>query len=349
MNAAPRSQSTTGDNSPNMSAGNDIVVGPSVSEIRQLVSDAVVAELVRYGVLAQAESLRRVERFVEQLSVRLAAESLLEAVSDPDKMHAIIDSGTGFARSGKDATAEILIETLIAKCASESNSLLSSILNDAILIIPKLTEAELAILSVKWYLDPRWYLGSNVYALLEHYENTLADLVDSLPAGEASYLSLNARGCVWLVVGTGFPKISTTLPKKYPGLLTAGFNREDLDPMFESIIGTTFSPVVQCINNPDKLQIAASSEHHLRAALPSPWSPTSLALFEKLLSDNRMSPEECKSFLVKNNASTLLKFLELEDGILGSLSVTPLGEAIAYANMRRLSKVDCGTWILSYE
>ncbi|WP_156910517.1 LPO_1073/Vpar_1526 family protein [Nocardia mangyaensis] len=351
MSIVSRSQSTSGDNSPNLSAANDIVVnnnGPSFGEVRQIVSDAVIAELVKYGVLAQAEAIRRIERFVQQLAVRLASESLTDAASDPDRMHAIIDSGTGFARSGNDATAEVLIETLVARCASESGSLLASILNDAVVLIPKLTEAELAILSVKWYLGPRWYLGNNAYELVEQYDTVLADLVKLLPVNESSYLSLNARGCVWLVVATGFPKISKALPKKYPGLLSSGFGREDLDPMFEGVLGTAYSPVVQCIHAPHRFQISAPSEDHLRNALPSPWSPASLAVFEKLLSDNRMEPERFSQFLASRRASTLIDLLEMEEGILGGISVTPLGEAIAYANMRRLGKIDCGPWILSF-
>lgn len=192
-------------------------------DAKGLILDIVHAELYRYRHQAETIADERMERIAQRVveRVALAGPEATAAFADPDIQFGVGAVGRAYVRTGDDNLADVLVDLLADRCAVGGRTLMAVVLNDAIETAAKLTDAELAALSLAWrLLNTRWLGMDNLEALEGFLEREVAPFVDDLPEGEASYLHLQYLGCLGTVISTASPE--SAFLSAYPGMFSNG-------------------------------------------------------------------------------------------------------------------------------
>lgn len=235
-------------------AGRDVHYhGLSVSEVRELCTLFLRENFPQLreeaGRIAE-ENVRQFASTLEKRIVEDAASVVLEKFREPDVQAAINDAVQASARKGKAANPEVLSTLIAERVARQSNEYKEIVLSEAVQVVPRLTAAQIALLSCVHFVKSVVVQGlPNIKALepfgrsaltfsssgfglsdsqKQHIQyagaasiNTLVggDIYDALANGPYKYLSLSA--------GSSF---KSALPEQAPSFsnLLDQFNKEKL-------------------------------------------------------------------------------------------------------------------------
>lgn len=323
--------------STNLQAGGNISVGMSFSEVRQYTQDAIELNLLKFRSEAEALIEERVAdlagRFTE--AMRSKSPEALQNVSDPDVLYAIVSAGTDFARTGDDALGDTLVGMLADRCEATPRSLMAVVLNDAVATAGRLTDAQMAILSVVWRLTrTRYRRMRNLGALKTYFETNVQTLVELLPMGDASYWHLQYAGCA--AVGIMESDLRTVLLDVYPGVFSSGFTAEEVPEDLRPHLGDP-RLFVPCLRDPDRVQVSAIDDTVVLAKAASAGVPELSDSLISLQKAHLLSLDEVQAALEADLPWTARLFQVWSKSPLQYLSLTSVGIAIAHANYRRMT------------
>lgn len=348
FNRRQKLSQAAGEDSTNAQAGRDVVInqGNSLSEVQDFVRDAIAANALEMRQVARDVVEERISTFSELLVERAESDpELVSATSDPDMQHALIDAGLGFARSGDEDMAGILIDLLADRSKEQPRSLLAVVINDAVTTAPRLTDGEIAILTVYWRLVHTVNNGVvSPESLAEFVRSDIAPLVPFIPRGDASYLHLQSLGCaVVQITSVTFPMVWTGT---YGGLFTKGFTPEEVPAeIHQSLIESSL--LIPNLRDTSRMQINALNEQVLRGNVQgSPAEPHADAIVN-FMQSVAMQPEEVTNVLAEIDPS-MRDLAEIwETTPLQSLRLSAVGMAVAHANWRHLTGATAplSTWI----
>lgn len=325
-------------------------------DAKGLILDIVHAELYRYRQDAEAEVSERMERIAERVvsRVALAGPQATAAFRDPDVQFSVGAVGRAYARTGDDNLADVLVDLLADRCAVEGRTLMAVVLNDAIETAARLTDSELAALSLAWrLLNTRWLGMNSLESLRLFLEEQVAPFVDALPEGEASFLHMQYLGCVGNLATTS--TMGGVFLGAYPGLFTNGFAVEDLDAELLASLGehqpkSVDEPgpfFIPCLRDRSLLQVNALFPEQLDDATKSHGVPDAALGLKALVSRNQMSPDAVQSSLRDTHPCVASLEAKWESSGLGSFRLTSVGMAIAHSNYRRVTGLSTplSTWV----
>lgn len=341
---------TGGDDAEMYQAGRDVNVyraGLSVADVSFMLERAMRENAFAFRAVAEEVFNDRIHEFAEKWfsRVRNEGEELLAATVDPDVQHVLIQGGISYGRSGDENMADILVDLLAERAKVKTRSLLAVVINDAVEVSPKLTDGEVAILTVSFrLLLTRSPKVTNLQGLSDFLQE-LAPLVPLLPRGDANYLHLQSLGCGNTVsfAHTPFVDIWT---HAYSGFFSNGFT-EDAIPDELKALRNHNDMFMQCLWNPRKLQVNARGFETLDEIIPgTPWEPFKAQL-EELMKQSMMDPEEVLDVL-SGMAPEMRQLCNIwQNTMLKSLNLSAIGIAIAHANFCRLTgdESQLSTWI----
>lgn len=148
-----RQEGATG--STNAQAGRDLVVvqGFSPEDVQAVIREVITANALQMRDVAATVADERISHFAEKFIARASDEpELVQATGDPDMQQAVIEAGLGFARSGDEHLADVLLDLLTDRAKEPPRTLLALVINDAVTVAPRVTDGELAILTLYWRL-----------------------------------------------------------------------------------------------------------------------------------------------------------------------------------------------------
>jgi hypothetical protein len=326
-----------GADSTNVQAAGDVHIHHdhlSVTEIRDLVSDAIRANMFNMRAEAERVANERIEAFSARYANRVALEGpeVLAATQDPDVQFTITQAGIGYARTGDEALSEVLVDLLADRARAAGRSLLAVVINDAVGIAPRLTQGEIAALSLHWRLNDA--IPSHVVDLQtfeDYVRDEIAPLVGALPRGEGSYLHLQSLGCVSIQ----FSQYAWAHPwvNNYSGVLNKGFERDWVPEVVRGWFGDN-DPFVPALRNPEYVQVAAT-----RASVIDEWTDMYrgpvLTELKRLHLLYTMDADEIAATLTEIDPRMADLPGLWDSTALGAMALTAVGVAIAHADFRR--------------
>lgn len=341
-----------GENSENYQSGGDQTInvynsGMSAKETLDLIEDAIRRNSFVYRSVAEDVFNNRIQEFTGKWygRVRDEKDEILAATSDPDVQHTIIQAGVSYGRSGDENMADLLVDLLVDRAQAQGRSLLAVVINDAVAITPRLTDGEVAILTVAWRMLMTRSTRVNSLETLAEYVRELALFIPEVPRGGANYLHLQALGCGNTIsfAQTDFAEVWL---RAYGGLFSNGFTEDSIPAELLHLRGDG-DMFIPCLRDPSKLQVKVQGIDVLDDILPgTPWEPYRAQL-EDLMKLGQMSADE----VVDTLADIAPEMGELSDiwqnTMLKSFNLTAVGIAIAHANFRLLTNdgSPLSTWI----
>ncbi|WP_157097535.1 LPO_1073/Vpar_1526 family protein [Photobacterium sp. J15] len=340
-----------GDNCKLINADSVTINGVSAQEAMDIATNVYNANFLKLAETAsemasyRAESLAR--KFVEELSEK--NESYLEQIATPDVQISLYDAQRQFAKSGDKNSEKILVDLLTQKVVDIHGNVDRGIrqiaLDESISIVSKITPRQLDTLSIIFITAKT--LNHNVNnlksfnAYLESYYYPFAHdlLVDDL-----TYLHLEQIGCGSRMQAGYYYPIQQLLRDNYKAIFSKGFELSELNAILQQdeIPNGFVIPAQHAVN---LFQLNAMTP----TQIPSLLNRYSLdEAFEKPLSDllesTTMSLDETKDYLLSNHPqlSNLIECWEDDEGPLNKFELTPVGIALAIANIKNKTGISMG-------
>jgi hypothetical protein len=328
-----------GDQSVNVQAGRDVVVGGvSYADARQIALDVYKANAVQLEATAKQVAIQRAEEMTDKFLGELKARNP-EAVSQasrPDFQMSLLDAQKAYARTGDKELATVLVDLLVIRTQQEPRSLRELVLAESLQVVPRLTVAQINTVSAIFLLRYTQSRGVvNVEQLKGWFERYMTPLLPSLSKSASVALHLEYSGTATVqLAGAG---IGALLKGNYAGLFTKGFDEQSVSELLEKYPGLK-----------ELLVVAPTAG---RKMLP----PVTKPVLDSLLVRVGVADEAVRERLwthqssdMLNDAEALAKIVEVcpkfgelaavwDQSDLRRMTLTSVGIAIGHANFQRLS------------
>ena len=326
-----------GDNSQNIQVNGNVTIGISYDEARQIALDVFNANCQTMMSEAVQIADTRKNEIVDELIKRLYDEhpELSIRLKDPSIQYSLFSVIKNYVRTGDPDLEEQLLRMLILRMESKDRSLEQIVLDEAIEIVPKLTQDQINILSL---------VTSAIY--INHHDiNNLSKLNDFINCqlmifyptkrSESSYTHLQYTGCcTFLPEGATYKPFTVLLGNRYSGLLNKGFNQEMLEQAFPEDHEKLLPLLTRCQHNQNLLQFNAINESVLKREIERLNLNDLSDKILQLHNQHQMNDDEIKSYLISINPeiNNFLNQWSGEFSRLKSIALTPVGFAIALLN-----------------
>lgn len=341
MNNTTKQTQKSGDNSVNVQINH---YGVSLSDTQKLVKQEVESHIniilkdnfikLREEALACANNRANelTQMFFDKL-LKMPHEiftQVLERLKAPAVQMSILDAQKGYIKSGQRDKLEILSSLLKDKVTENSETLKTYLIDDALVVVPKLTKRHIDFLTTLLSIAISVNKVSNFESLKTIVLDKIISLCNNIQIGDNDLKYLSQLSCVEIKQMETRWELYKILLSNYQGLFAAGLEDKDLNwPLLNKIKPGIVMP---CLNNPQKKQISALND----------------IVLEKQLSQCNLSVEERTQIqtyfnktLSKNEIITKLKEIipNIEDissklDKYNHIFLTPLGTLIALADYK---------------
>lgn len=333
-----------------MQAGRDIVVtnGLSYSDVKEVALDVFRSNFFQLAGIARDTATQRAEQITEAFLRRLEAEHPqgFSQANEPGFQHALYTVQREHARTGDPQLGDLLVDLLVDRSKHEQRDILQIVLDESLATAPKLTEGQLAALSLTFLFKYTQNYGVGDHASLgEYLDKHAKPFVANVSRNAAAFQHLEFTGCG--SVGLGQVTLETILGTVYQGQFLKGFDESDISERQVSV-GLDTRLFMKCLNDPAKIQVRANSHELLdkameQIAVPADDRPRIKGLFDH----NKMSDEELRGMTIEIRPYMAELFDAWANSPLKQLTLTSVGIAIGHANVKRLvgEFTDLSTWI----
>jgi len=325
---------TGGDSCVNIQAHNLHIAGVSAGEARQIALDVYKANFVVLSQEAISTALSRAEKLSDDLIAKLSVldEQLLSQFRTPGMQLAVLGAQREYARTGDETVEQLLVSVLVDRAREANRNLRQIALEEAITVIPKLTEKQIDILTLNNLVNDHYFVARSMPAL-KNYLSTVARFKATIRFMSPDIRHLEFAGCAKLRTPTKIKSLDAKLRESFPGLFPKGFTRE----AFAAAVPQSerFEALLVPVESTDLVRLNAVSieEINLFFQANSIGNEEKKPLFD-LLRSTSMDIKEVKQILLDMEPS--LDFLfSFDNRDIFDLELTPVGVAIATANFAR--------------
>lgn len=225
--------------------------------------------------------------------------------------------------------------------------MLQIVLNESILVAPKITDQQLAAVSVLFF-----FLHTSVPHVGNHesfgvqLDRFVKPFASNLPKSEAAYQHLQFAGCGSLQ-SLVTNNLADIIREKYQGLFMKGFETSEISGCsFAFQQGQRLTTV--CINDPAKIQTVglnqADFDNHIAN---TKISESDKAILKPLFSKNVMSNQEIQTKCITTRSYMSELFDTWPRSGLQRFFLTSVGIALGHANIKRMTGefADLRVWI----
>lgn len=328
----------TGNDCTNLQAENDINVynGISYSEARQIALDVFNANFMKLIGVAKDVAEKRANEITQTFLERLMKEnpSGLASAQDPDFQDSLFIVQKEYAKCGNSDMGNTLVDLLIDRSKEPNRNLKQIVLNEAIRTVPKLTEDQIAVLSVVFIL--RYTVNhriNNLERFGEYLDKYISPLMELITDSRTAYEHLQYAGCG--VIQVTSITLSNIWENSYMGLFFKGFELESIDK--NRLSQDMFSKYIMlCLNDESKYQVNAISLESLEKRLETETVPENEASYIKeLFSKNKMTPDEMKTKIIELRPYMANLYNIWSNSPMKSFQLTSVGKAIGHANIKK--------------
>jgi len=342
-----RQDQKSGDQSVNIQAS-VLNVGLTYDDARAIAMDVFEANFARLAGSAIEVARNRAEELIGKYLESLASKNpeAVASAKDPDMQYALFAAQQAYARSGDKPLGDVLVDILVERASQNKRSIVQIVLNESIEVAPKLTDYQFDIVSLVFLLRYTKNHGLASLPLLKQYlQKMVLPFLPGLRRNDSSFQHLEFAGCGTVQLGS--TRLEKLLLASYPGLLSEGFSREELDELRAK---HQFPPglFVSCLHDSDRFQISALDSDHVRV-LGSRHKLDEHRVDELVKAFNAsLLPEPEVRRRVISMVPEIETLFEIWDATpMKSFTLTSVGMAIGHANLRRKTgeHFDLGIWI----
>lgn len=327
-----------GDQSVNLQAAGNIVVGVTYEDVRQIALDVYKANAIELAATAKQVAVARAEEITDKFLEELKDKnpSAVSQASRPDFQIALLEAQRAYAKTGDKELATVLVDLLVNRTKQDPRSLREIVLAESLQVVPRLTIAQINTISTIFLLRSSQDRSiAKLEQLGQWYDRYLAPVVSSLSKSETLYRHLVYSNAATQELGA--INIAGIFKQTYPGLFTRGFDIVNMQDLIEKY--------------PDLKSVFQDAPLEVRKMLPS----VTPDLLRSVLRNVNVTDERDMERLIAAQKSDLMsdedvlrKLIEIRKGYetladvwdhssLKAMTLTSVGIAIGHANFQRLS------------
>lgn len=258
----------SGGNSQNIQAETvNITVLQAPEDLSALGRQLMQKDLSGMTSMASEEAKSRAAVLSEAYLKALAASGKvnIDFAKEPSYQHSLYDAHVGYTKNPTDETLEILVDVLIERSEENLDSLYRNVLEDSIVVAPKLTQKQLNALSLVLVIGNATYFSvTNQAKFKEFFKEHILPLANEVSVEPSTFLHLEYLGCCNTSVMSY--DLVKSIRAHYSGIFSKGFSMEDISGLPEE--KEVILPLIDvCINDKDKYQFKALNESNLKERL----------------------------------------------------------------------------------
>lgn len=226
------------ENSTAIQAAGDVNYSVGISPAQMIEIIDAIKNLVQVHTEQSKEVIeQRLEGFRNALIKEFSeiGKGKVEAFSDPDFQGALLDAQKSIARNGGASLEEVLVDLVSQRSKCVKRDRLSLTLNDAILKAGLLTDEDFDFLALIFiFKNMQIHTIYDIKSLTDWFKNLFDPVAFNCAEGELAVSYLESHGCLRTVAGgvINFDSGFELLIQRYPGAITRGFRRDQLEQIF---------------------------------------------------------------------------------------------------------------------
>lgn len=310
--------------------------GITYADAREIALDVFRANFLQLSEQAACIARKRAEEITDKFIKQLEKQNNSGVVNaqDPDFQHALFIVQKEYARTGDEDLGDLLVDLLVDRTKHDKRTILQIVLNESLSAAPKLTNDQLAALSIVFIINHTIDHGlNNLQSFSKYLDSCFAPYANILTENQSCYQHLAFAGCGTISIGN--MDIIQVLKHSYKGLFSKGFTNEDVENanVKFSDFPTLFT---SCLHESNKIQINAMSEDVLREkAKNMSISEKDLNALINLNNSFLMTDDEARSYIIKERDYMEKVFTVWKNSYMKNLTLTSVGIAIGHANVKR--------------
>ncbi|RVK16196.1 hypothetical protein CN138_37280 [Sinorhizobium meliloti] len=341
-------KATASDGALIVQSSGDTIVNVSNVDMRAVI-EAMADQLPKFAAVASEIVEKRLSAFEEKIIKRFeqSETSSIQAFADPDFQYLLGRAQHAYARSGDELTADVLIDLIAHRSIQTERTRLTLSLNDAVERSAYLTPNEFAELSLAFLLRYTKRTDiTNFEKLVIYLRDNAGRIVPEVSRSESSYNYIAAQSCGSIQITRA--SLMDILTKSYGGVLSLGTDRErfaetlgdDFPKLYPDVVGP-------CLHDQSKLQAMAIDKSSLESFLKQRGLEGKTGQIWDLHSQSFMQEQQFIEKALPLYPEVRELFAVWNDTQMHRLTLTSVGQAIGFANLKRLCGVeaDLGIWI----
>ncbi|WP_368223916.1 LPO_1073/Vpar_1526 family protein [Aeromonas sp. s4] len=328
-----------GSNSTNYQAKEiNIFQGISVRDAKDIAIDVYSQNFIKLSENAAQVALARVERFIDEFLVKLQSTnaSLLDRMNEPSIQNSLYSAQKQYAITGDEKQKNILLNFMVQRCESEERGIHQIVLDEAINIISKLTSEQMDVLTLSFVICRLMDNEINNFnSFLTHIDLNVLPFISVLDCPNSMYEHLAYLGVATIEFTGRVPQLYNSYRERYAAVFSKGLSPDEVN-QFKKDTGISDEYFIGHHELPLSLQLAALNKNSLLNACDR--DGVSMDVRDKLsalLLSNTMNGEEAKAHLIKYRPSIADLFSKWDNSLISHINITPVGVAIAQANLLR--------------
>ncbi len=341
-----------GDNSTNIQVKGDYNNGLSYSDARQVALDVFKANY--YDLTEEAMNTVNArlgcitDNIIEKVYTELADK--VDRLKEPSIQSTIIDIQKEYVKTGDDILGNQLTVMLTERIKAEDRTLKQIAIDEAIKILPKLTNQQIDLLSLHMSILFLFDL-CQINSTTKFKDSFNTEILSFCHSGivYSDIMHLQSCGCLTLLSeGSTFKPFEELLGLRYTGLFNRGFTEEEFKKDVSEDILAFKGIFTRCQQDASKLQFNGLSADYFDNLLKSNHinSPYKENII-KLNNNRKMTKDEIKHYVISSIDGAKLFFDIWTDSKIRANFLTPVGVVIALMNynIKKNKNLPLDPWI----
>jgi hypothetical protein len=339
-----------GDGSSNIQAESvNVYNGITYTDAKEIALDVFNSNFIKLKSEAAQIATERAEeiteKFIKELNEK-SPESLAE-FNKPALQDALFQTQKEYAKSGDTDLGDLLVDILVDRAKTPERNMLQIVLDESLLVAPKLTNEQLDSLTLNFLLiQTKRNNIVNLESFKKYLDDIISKFIENFTDERTSYNHIEYLGCGHVRAGD-YGQLENNLKTTYKAIFSKGFSKEE----FEEKVGdfsTLSNFTMPCLHDKAKFQIRALSDDVLDQEMDKHNLDESLRpKLKQLFNTSTMSNQEVKDYIISINPSMEKIFDVWKNSVFNKLELSSVGIAIAHANYRRKTDatMDLSIWI----
>mgnify|MGYP007124954669 CR=1 FL=1 len=276
--------------------------GLGYNDTKELCYEIVRDEIAKYHAEALGEAQKRNDELFERVVQKLKEENMDDAQTlaefrNPAMQFDYLEAQKAYIKAGTPELSELLSDILVKRISESSRSLLQISLGEAIHVVPKLIQSQIASLALAFIIKHTRQITVNSHATFAAFiKDTIIPIFCSgVSKKDSEFQHLSFTGCGQQSVLSN--NMIDYFKSNYAGLFMRGISQSDIpkdenDNNLNDIYPDLF---IRCLNNTEMFQINAISKDDLTQRIKPEQKYYDILM--KLFDENIMSDEDAQKLV----------------------------------------------------
>jgi hypothetical protein len=322
--------------------------GISYADVKEIALDIFNSNFIHLKNEAALVASQLAEEITGNILVKLNNEKpeLLQEFKKPAMQEALYIAQKEYAKSGDKDLGDLLIDIVVDRAGVIKRNMLQVILDESLLIAPKLTVEQMDSLTLNFLLfkTVRLYIG-NFEDFKLFLNNYILPFIENLLQENHEYNYLEFLRC-GKIITNNFQPLEVIIKEHYKGIFSQGFTIDEFNNLFEN--AEIFLPILgRCFHDESKIQILACNNEHLKKITNNlNIDNNTFNKLESLYNRSIIGTDKIKNLLLDLDNRISKLFEVTENTFFRNFQISPVGIAIAHANYRRRTgeTLDLSIW-----